>query len=134
MRGRACIKSGTIHAAHSLWQGRLRPRRPARAAAYSVTQEDALRRFLADPKVNIDNNPCENAVRPFCLGRKNWLFVGGDNGGTSMAVLASFAATCKDNGVDFEKWLGDVILRLDTCPASGIGIGTLLPHNWKPAD
>ena len=103
----------------------------AKAAAYSVNQEDALRRFLANPKLNIDNNPCENVVRPFCLGRKNWLFVGGDGGGTSMAVLASFAATCKDNGVDFEKWLGDVLLRLDTCPASDIK--SLLPHNWKPS-
>ena len=37
----------------------------------------------------------------------------------------------KDNGVDFEKWLGDVLLRLDTCPASDIK--SLLPHNWKPS-
>ncbi|MBR0458531.1 MAG: transposase domain-containing protein, partial [Victivallales bacterium] len=89
-----------------------------------------LRRFPANPKLNIDNSPCENVIRPFCLGRKNWLFVGNGGVGVSMAVLASFAATCKDNGVDFEKWLADVLLRLDSRPASGIR--TLLPHNWKP--
>ena len=102
----------------------------AKAAAYSLARETELRRFLSDPRLNIDNNPCENVIRPFCLGRKNWLFVGGENGGTSMALLASFAATCKDNGVDFEKWLADVMFRLDTCPAGEIA--SLLPHRWKP--
>ena len=101
----------------------------AKAAAYSARQEKELSRFLSNPKLNIDNNPCENVIRPFCIGRRNWLFVGNDNGGTSMATLASFAATCKDNGVDFEKWLADVLVRLDTCPESEIK--TLLPHNWK---
>ena len=72
---------------------------------YSTRQEEALRQFLHNPKINIDNNPCENVIRPFCLGRKNWLFVGNEDGGTSMATLASFAATCKDNDVNFESWL-----------------------------
>ena len=103
----------------------------AKAASYSLARETELRRFLSNPKLNIDNNPCENVIRPFCIGRKNWLFVGGGDGGASMAVLASFAATCKDNGVDFEAWLADVIARLDACPASEMD--SLLPHNWKPA-
>lgn len=101
----------------------------ANAAAYSIRQEEELSRFLSNPKLNIDNNPCENVIRPFCIGRKNWLFVGNDNGGTSMATLASFAATCKDNDVDFEAWLCDVLLRLDTTPYDRIT--ELLPHAWK---
>ena len=104
----------------------------ARAAAYSIRQEEELSRFLSNPKLNIDNNPCENVIRPFCIGRKNWLFVGNDNGGTSMATLASFAATCKDNGVDFEKWLCDVLPRLDTTPCDRIT--ELLPHLWQQAE
>ena len=102
----------------------------AKAAAYSLRQEKALSGFLANPKLNFDNNPCENVIRPFCIGRRNWLFVGNDGGGTSMAVLASFAATCRENGIDFETWLLDVLFRLDACPASELK--TLLPHNWKP--
>ncbi len=48
-----------------------------------------------------------------------------------MAVLASFAATCKENGVDFEKWLLDVLVRLDrTIPKQ---LPSLLPHLWKTA-
>ena len=101
----------------------------AKAAFYSSDREKELRRFLADARLNIDNNPCENVIRPFCIGRKNWLFVGNENGGTSMATLASFAATCKDNGVNFEEWLADVLVRIDTIQASRIT--ELLPHLWK---
>lgn len=100
----------------------------AKAANYSAVRETELRKFLDNPKLNIDNNPCENVIRPFCLGRKNWLFVGNHGGGTSMAILASFAATCKDNNIDFEKWLADVLVRLDTTPADQLD--TLLPVKW----
>ncbi|MGN0878755.1 MAG: transposase [Oligosphaeraceae bacterium] len=88
----------------------------ARAAAYSLDREAELRRHLADPRLNIDNNPCENVIRPLCLGRRNWLFVGSEGGGVSMAVLAGLVATCRENGVDFEEWLLDVLPRLDTHP------------------
>ncbi len=101
----------------------------AKAAAYALKIEKELRRFLDDPRLNIDNNACENVIRPFCIGRRNWLFVGSAGGGTSMAVLASFAATCKDNGVDFERWLADVLFRLDTTPAARVA--ELLPHEWQ---
>ena len=43
----------------------------ARAAAHSPDREAELRRYLADPRLNIDNNPCENVIRPLCLGRRN---------------------------------------------------------------
>ncbi len=103
----------------------------ARAARYAADREAELRRFLADPRLDIDNNPCENVIRPFCLGRKNWLFAGGQEGVRCMAVLASFAATCKENGVDFEKWLLDVLVRIDrTTPKQ---LPSLLPHLWKTA-
>lgn len=98
----------------------------AKAANYSAARETELRKFLGNPKLNIDN-PCENVIRPFCLGRKNWLFVGNRNGGASMAILASFAATCKDNNIDFEKWLADVLVRLDTTPSDQLD--TRLPIN-----
>ena len=39
-------------------------------------REAELRRHLADPRLNIDSNPCENVIRPLCLGRRNWLFAG----------------------------------------------------------
>jgi len=100
-----------------------------KAAKYSAGHEDGLKRFLADPRLNIDNNLAENVVRPWCLGRKNWLFVGNEEAGRNAAVLESFAATCKACDVDFEAWLLDVIYAID-----GIGadrLPELMPHVWK---
>ena len=91
-------------------------------------REAELRRHLADPRLNIDNNPCENVIRPLCLGRRNWLFVGSGGGGVPMAVLAGLAATCGENGVDFGARLPDVLPRPDTHPAARIGAP--LPHAW----
>ena len=55
--------------------------------------------------------------------------MGSECGGVSMAVLAGFAATCRENGVDFEEWLSDVLPRPDTHPVASIG--ELLPHEWR---
>ena len=55
--------------------------------------------------MGIDNNPAENAIRPWALGRKNWLFVANGNGGEMAAVINSLVVTCKDNKIDFEAWL-----------------------------
>lgn len=63
------------------------------------------------------------------LGRKNWLFVANENGGKMAAVINSLVVTCKDNKVDFEAWLADILPRLaSTCVAD---IDKLLPHLWK---
>lgn len=101
-----------------------------KAANYSLKQKDELKVFLDNFHVGIDNNPAENAIRPWALGRKNWLFFGNDRGGEMAAVINSMAVTCKDNGVDFEAWLLDVLPRLATTPSQDID--SLLPHLWKP--
>ena len=101
-----------------------------KAASYSLKQKDELKVFLDNHHVGIDNNPAENAIRPWALGRKNWLFFGNDRGGEMAAVINSMVVTCKDNGVDFEAWLLDVLPRLATTPSQDIDI--LLPHVWKP--
>ena len=101
-----------------------------KAANYSLKQKEPLRVFLDNPHAGIDNNPAENAIRPWALGRKNWLFVGNDHGGEVAALINSLVVTCKDNGVDFEAWLLDILPRLATTPSGDID--TLLPHVWKP--
>ena len=101
-----------------------------KAANYSLKQKEPLMVFLDNPHAGIDNNPAENAIRPWALGRKNWLFVGNDHGGEVAALINSLVVTCKDNGVDFEAWLLDILPRLATTPSGDID--TLLPHVWKP--
>jgi transposase len=112
-------------------QGRHPPRGPlGEAIHYALGQWDALTLFLTDPHLPIDNNASERALRVAALGRKNFLFVGSDEAGENLAGLYSLIATCEVNGVNPVSYLADVLLRVQTHPASRID--ELLPHNWKP--
>ena len=100
------------------------------AIGYALGQWDALTLFLTDPHLPIDNNASERALRVAALGRKNFLFVGHDEAGENLAGLYSLIATCEANGVNPVDYLADVLLRVQTHPASRID--ELLPHNWTP--
>jgi transposase len=99
------------------------------AIGYALGQWDALTLFLTDPHLPVDNNASERALRVAALGRKNFLFVGSDEAGET-AGLYSLIATCEANGVNPVEYLADVLLRVQTHPASRID--ELLPHNWTP--
>ena len=112
-------------------QGRHPPRGPmGDAISYALGNWDALTLFLTDPHLPIDNNASERALRVAALGRKNFLFVGNDEAGENLAGLYSLIATCEVNGVNPVAYLADILLRVQTHPASRID--ELLPHNWKP--
>jgi transposase len=100
------------------------------AINYALGQWDELNLFLTDPHLPIDNNASERALRVAALGRKNFLFVGTDHAGENLAGLYSLIATCEVNGVNPVAYLADVLLRVQTHPASRID--ELLPHRWKP--
>ena len=100
----------------------------AKAATYALNIENELKKFLDDPKLNLDNNPAEIQMRRIAIGRRNWLFTGSETGGQNLAILFSFAATCKANGVNYRQWLEDILIRINTTPASQID--SLLPQNW----
>lgn len=100
------------------------------AIRYALGQWDALTLFLSDPHLPVDNNASERALRVAALGRKNFLFVGHDEAGENLAGLYSLIATCEANGVNPVDYLADVLLRVQTHPASRID--ELLPHNWTP--
>jgi len=65
------------------------------------------------------------------IGRKNWLFVGGDNGGKAAEVLMSHCTGCKNLGADPLAYLRDVLERVGTHPQSRIE--ELLPDRGEPA-
>src|SRR5690554_6321472 len=79
------------------------------ALAYIANHWDGLRVFLEDGRVEMDNNPVENLIRPLALNRKNALFCGHDEGGASWARSASLVETCKLNGVDPYAYLRDTL-------------------------
>jgi len=102
-----------------------------KALDYSLKRWAALSRYLNDGTVPIDNNHLENQIRPWALGRKNWLFAGSLRSGQRAAALMSLIQSAKLNGHDAYAYLKDVLTRLPTQRA--IEIGELLPHRWQPA-
>lgn len=78
----------------------------------------------------IDNNHIENQIRPWALGRKNWLFAGSLRSKKRAAALMSVIQSAKLNGHDAYAYLKDVLTLLPTKRASEIG--ELLPHRWQP--
>jgi transposase len=100
------------------------------AISYARNRGDTLTRFLDDVRIPLDNNASERALRIVALGRKNFLFVGNPDCGGNLAGLYSLIATCGLHDVDPLEYLRDVLLRIDTHPASKID--ELLPHRWTP--
>jgi transposase len=102
------------------------PKTPiAEAIHYTLNQWAALNVFVHDGDLAIDNNAAERAIKPFAIGRKNWLFFGSDHGGQAIATLASFTATCQLLKLNPWTWLRDTLTRLPATPAEQLA--TLLP-------
>ena len=93
---------------------------------------DGLQTFLADGRVEIDNNRVENLIRPITLNRKNALFAGHDEGGIAWGRIASLIETCKINGVEPFAYLKATLTAIaNGHPQSSID--DLLPWNFKPS-
>ena len=101
----------------------------AKAIDYSLNHWQGLSRFLQDGAVPIDNNHIENQMRPWSIGRKNWLFVGSQLAGERAAVVMSLLQSAKLGGHDPWAYLKDVLTRLPTQLNSRIE--ELLPHHWN---
>ena len=101
----------------------------AEAFCYTLKRKQPLSRFLADARLEIDNNIAENAMRGIALGRKNYLFAGSDTGGERAAAMYSILQTAKLNELNPETYLRDTLDRI----ANGHSISQiheLMP--WQP--
>lgn len=93
------------------------------AVRYTLNEKKYMYTFLEDGDVPVDNNRAENAIRPFTIGRKNWLFNNTEKGAKCSAILYSIISTAQANGMDAEKYLTSLFSN----PAGTI----LLPwNNW----
>ena len=92
----------------------------AKAIDYSTKRWTALARYAEAGDLPIDNNPVENAIRPICLGKKNWLFAGSERAGKRAAAIQSLFATAKLNGVEPLAWLTQTLEKLPAWPNSRI--------------
>ena len=100
-----------------------------KAIEYCLKRWQALTRYLEDGSLPIDNNWAENQMRPWALGRKNWLFAGSLKSGQRAAVIMSLIQSARLNGLDVYAYLSDVLKRLPTHKDKDID--ELLPHVWK---
>ena len=91
-----------------------------------------LTRYCDDGRTHIDTNPVENALRPFCVGRKAWLFSDGVAGANASANLYSLVETAKANGLEPYAYLRLVFTQLPRTE-SVADIEALLPGRFDPA-
>lgn len=88
----------------------------ASAVQYALNEKKYLCRFLESPDIDLDNNRAENSVRPFVVGRKNWLFSDSVRGAEASALWYSLAVTACVNGLNVEEYFcrllssGDAVL------------------------
>ena len=82
------------------------------AVNYAKNQKENLMRFLDDPVIPLSNSRAENAIRPFVIGRKNWLFCNSIAGGNAVANAYSIVETAKANDLDVLKYIEYILRRL----------------------
>ena len=83
-----------------------------KAIGYTVGQWPKLIRYLESPLLSPDNNACERAIRPFVVGRKNWLLSGSPAGAEASAAWYSLIETAKLNGIEPYLYLCYILSRL----------------------
>lgn len=103
-----------------------------KAIDYSLGQWPKLELFLRHGEVEIYNNPIENAIRPTAIGKKNWLFIGGEDTGERSAILFTLIESAKRHGHEPYTYLKDILERLPGM--KNTEVEALLPSNWQPAN
>lgn len=124
---------GAFHAWAVAQRRRLSGKAPlGKALQYALSRWDALTRYIEDGRLSIDNNLAERLLRGIAVSRKNFLFLGSDNGGERAASIYTIIESAKLNNLDPEAYLAAVLDRL----ARGHPINRideLLPWNYQPA-
>lgn len=102
-----------------------------KALHYLSAQWGKLTRYVEDGRYPIDNNPCENAIRPFVVGRRNWLFSDTVAGANASANLYSLLQTCQVNGIDGYRYLRELLTALPKASTAD-DYEALLPWRLMP--
>jgi hypothetical protein len=100
------------------------------AIAYALNQWDELLRYTEDGRLEIDNNTAERTLRLCAISRKNWLFVGSDQGGETAAICFSILAGAKRHRIEPWAYVRDLLMTLSS---DAVDLGSLLPDAWIAA-
>ena len=101
------------------------------AVKYCIRQWNKLTAFLADGRLEVDNNRAERSIKPFVTGRKNWLFANTPTGADASATVYSIVETAKENGLDPLKYLTFLFEQLPLV-STATGLDDLLPWSSAP--
>ena len=101
------------------------------AIDYTLARWAALTRYVDDGRLEIDNNACENSIRPTAIGKKNFLFIGHPDAGQRSAVIYSVLGSCRRHGINPAEYLQDVFERLPKAKTSEVK--SLTPAAWAKA-
>lgn len=97
-----------------------------KAIQYSLNQWDKLSGYIKSSDINIDNNRAERAIKPFVIGRKNWMFCNTASGANASATLYSLIETAKANGLTPFNYL---TFLLEELPKQPVDLDYLMPWN-----
>ncbi|OUS70324.1 IS66 family transposase, partial [Pseudoalteromonas sp. A601] len=100
------------------------------AITYAINQFEKFRRYLDDGRLSIDNNRAERAIKPFVIGRKNWLFSNTCNGAHASAILYSLVETAKANDLVVHDYISTCLQHIAEQPDN---LEPLLPWNFSKA-
>jgi len=103
------------------------------ALNYAMNELPRVRLYLSHGECEIDNNAIENAIRPFALGRKNWLFSDTESGVESSAAIYTVLQTAKANGLNVSEYMDYILEALPACQSIDDYV-KLLPWNTFKAD
>ena len=99
---------------------------------YMLDRWAELTNYLKDGRLEIDNNAIENAIRPFAIGRKNWMFMGSPSGARAGVIFYSLIMTCKANDIEPLAYFNYMLVRIRECKVEE-DYKTLLPFNIDPS-
>ena len=99
-----------------------------KAVNYLIEKEPYLRRYIEDGRLEIDNNRAERSIKPFVIGRKNWLFANTPSGAKASATTFSIIETAKENNLDPYEYLRYVFTKVPNMKGNE-SIDILLPWN-----
>jgi len=83
-----------------------------KAVTYAFNQRPYMENYLLDGRLSISNNAAENAIRPFTVGRKNWLFADTPKGAKASAAVYSLIETAKANGLSIYTYLEYLLMYM----------------------
>jgi transposase len=102
-----------------------------KAISYTLANWNKLVRYVEDGRLKPDNNLVENAIRPFVLGRKNWLFAGSPDGAEASGTFFSLIETAKANAIEPYAYLRHIFKMLPLANTEQ-DLKDLLPQNINP--